>query len=113
MGTCMSSEINKTNKTIKPTKTEEPHKNTYKKKSIPKSLKKMVWDKWIGPNIGRTKCLCCKHEEIRQIEFHCGHIIAETNGGETNIENLRPICAQCNLSMGSMNMNDFKKTYFK
>ena len=109
MGLCMSSESIKPTKS---TKTEEPHKN-YKKKSIPKSLKKMVWDKWIGPNIGRTKCICCKHEEIRQIEFHCGHIIAETNGGETTVENLRPICAQCNLSMGSMNMNEFKKTYFK
>jgi len=101
----MSSEINKTNKSIKPIKTEDSHKNKYKKKSIPKSLKKKVWDKWIGPNIGRTKCLCCKHEEIRQIEFHCGHIIAEVNGGETNVENLRPICAQCNLSMGSMSMD--------
>jgi 5-methylcytosine-specific restriction endonuclease McrA len=108
----MSIETNKINKSIKPTKTEE-HKNTYKKKAIPKSLKKKVWDKWIGPNIGRTKCLCCKHEEIRQIEFHCGHIIAEVNGGETNVENLRPICAQCNLSMGSMSMDEFRKTYFK
>ena len=112
MGSCMSTETNKTNKSIKPTKKEE-HKNTYKKKSIPKSLKKKVWDKWIGPNIGRTKCLCCKHEEVRQIEFHCGHIIAEVNGGETNVENLRPICAQCNLSMGSMSMDEFRKTYFK
>jgi 5-methylcytosine-specific restriction endonuclease McrA len=110
----MSSEINKTNKSIKPIKTERQisHKITYKKKSIPKSLKKQVWDKWIGPNIGRTKCLCCKHEEIRQIEFHCGHIIAEVNGGKTNVDNLRPICAQCNLSMGSMSMDEFRKTYF-
>jgi 5-methylcytosine-specific restriction endonuclease McrA len=55
--------------------------------------------------------MCCKHEDIRQIEFHCGHIIAEANGGQTNIDNLRPICAQCNLSMGKMNMNVFMKKY--
>ena len=62
---------------------------------------------------GVTKCVCCNYQEIRQIEFHCGHIIAEVNGGETTVENLKPICAQCNLSMGSMNMNEFIKKYFK
>lgn len=91
----------------------ENKKLKYKKKSIPKSLKKQVWDTWIGSNIGATKCLCCNHEEIRQIEFHCGHIISEVRGGQTNVNNLRPICAQCNLSMGSMNMNEFKKKFFK
>ena len=83
----------------------------YHKKNIPKTLKKMVWDKYIGPDIGKTKCMCCKHQEIRQIEFHCGHIIAEVNGGNTSIDNLRPICAQCNLSMGKMNMDIFMKKY--
>jgi hypothetical protein len=85
---------------------------TYRKKSIPKSLKKQTWDKWIGASIGATKCLCCEHEEIRQIEFHCGHIIAEADGGSTTVDNLLPICAQCNLSMGKMNLYEFKKEYF-
>jgi 5-methylcytosine-specific restriction endonuclease McrA len=83
----------------------------YRKKSIPKSLKKMVWDKYIGADIGKSKCMCCKYQDVRQIEFHCGHVIAEANGGETNINNLRPICAQCNLSMGKMNMDVFMKKY--
>jgi len=85
----------------------------HKKKQIPKALKKLVWDTWVGPNIGCRKCLCCNHEEIRQIEFHCGHIKSESTGGETTVENLRPICAQCNLSMGSMDMFEFKNKYFK
>lgn len=85
----------------------------YKKKNIPKAVKRAVWDKWVGKEIGTTKCLCCNHQEIRQIEFHCGHILAEKNGGKTNIENLRPICAQCNLSMGTMDMREFQNTYFK
>ena len=72
----------------------------------------MVWDTYIGSSIGESNCFCCEHQKIRQIEFHCGHVIAEKNGGETNIDNLRPICAQCNLSMGTMNMNDYKKKYF-
>jgi 5-methylcytosine-specific restriction endonuclease McrA len=114
MGSCISKKSVVPNTHVISTRSIKViRKNAYKKKSIPKSLKKKVWDKWIGPNIGRTKCICCKHEEIRQIEFHCGHIIAEVNGGETNVDNLRPICAQCNLSMGSMSMDEFKKKYFK
>jgi 5-methylcytosine-specific restriction endonuclease McrA len=87
------------------------NKIKYNKKNIPKALKRMVWDKYIGENVGKAKCLCCKHQDIRQIEFHCGHVIAEVNKGKTNIANLRPICAQCNLSMGSINMDLFIKKY--
>jgi 5-methylcytosine-specific restriction endonuclease McrA len=79
-----------------------------RKKSIPKSLKKLVWDTWVGETVGVTKCLCCGHQDIRQIEFHCGHVVAESKGGPTTVQNLRPICAQCNLSMGSMNMKEFQ-----
>ena len=82
-----------------------------KKKTIPKSLKIAVWNKYIGEDIGKTKCLCCNHQEIRQIDFHCGHVIAERNGGTMAIDNLRPICSQCNLSMGVQNMDEFKKCF--
>jgi len=119
MGNCISSKnkpqpkkkkkvLNKVMNKSNPYNTAFLPKN---KKNIPKSLKKMVWDKYVGADIGKSKCMCCKYEEIRQIEFHCGHIIAEANGGETNINNLRPICAQCNLSMGKMNMDIFMKKY--
>jgi hypothetical protein len=43
------------------------------------------------------------------IDFHCGHVTAEANGGVTSIENLRPICKACNLSMRTENMEEFKK----
>ena len=85
----------------------------YKKKSIPKSLKKLCWDTYIGPELGQANCLSCNHQTIRQIEFHCGHVISEKNGGETKIDNLRPICSQCNLSMGTMDMYEFRKKYFR
>ena len=82
-----------------------------KKKNIPKAMKRVVWDTYIGAEVGLTKCLCCQHADIRQIEFHCGHVVAETNGGSTTVDNLRPICAQCNLSMGKTNMNEFMKMF--
>ena len=106
MGSCYSA-----NKITDSKKVRFFKKRVYNKKNIPKALKKIVWDKYVGANIGQTKCLCCKHEDIRQIEFHCGHIIAEVNKGKTELSNLRPICAQCNLSMGKMNMNEFMQKY--
>jgi hypothetical protein len=81
----------------------------YKKKAIPKALKRSVWDKHIGEEIGKAKCLCCNLTEITQMSFHCGHIVAEVNGGETNIDNLLPVCELCNKSMGTTNLIEFRK----
>ena len=104
MGGCTSSPVE--------TSVETPAAIKPRKKTIPKSLKRAVWDEWIGEEIGITKCLCCNHQDIRQIEFHCGHVIAETRGGTLSVQNLRPICAQCNLSMGTMSIKEFKHKYF-
>lgn len=79
-----------------------------KKKSIPKVLKDLVWITWIGDTIAVSKCLCCETNEIRMNNFHCGHVLAEAEGGTLCVDNLKPICAPCNLSMGSMHMDDFK-----
>jgi hypothetical protein len=86
-------------------------KPKYKKQTISLALKKLVWDKHICLDIGRTKCVCCKTSEIIQISFHAGHIIAESKGGKTNVSNLKPICQNCNCSMGSINMDDFEKSF--
>ena len=80
-----------------------------KKKSVPKVVKDLSWNKWVGEDIARTKCMCCGVNEIRMNSFHCGHILAVANGGKTSVDNLRPICSACNLSMGTENMDDFKK----
>jgi hypothetical protein len=68
-----------------------------------------VWNKHIGENIGKSKCLCCEEEEITQLKFDCGHIIAESKGGKMSINNLLPICKTCNSSMGNMNLYDYQK----
>lgn len=83
-------------------------KNT--KKSIPSTVKRLVWNKWIGEKIGKSKCLCCKVTYITQLSFHAGHIISEFNGGKINISNLKPICQNCNSSMGTKNMTQFMKS---
>jgi hypothetical protein len=86
--------------------------NPNKKKKIPWNLRMMVWNKYMGVNAARGKCGCCKTAMISTFKFHCGHVVAECKGGPTNIDNLRPICDSCNLSMGDLDMNEFQKTYF-
>jgi hypothetical protein len=80
-----------------------------KKKTIPKVVRDLAWNKWIGDDVAKHKCMCCEVNEIRMNNFHCGHVIAEANGGLTSVENLRPICKACNLSMGTENLDEFKK----
>jgi 5-methylcytosine-specific restriction endonuclease McrA len=91
--------------------TEKPKKEKSKKKIIPLALKRNVWNKHIGEEIGKTLCLCCKLTDISQMNFSCGHIISENNGGEINLNNLKPICVSCNSSMGTKNMDEFIQNY--
>jgi hypothetical protein len=88
---------------IKAKKTKKP------KRKIPPSMRGLVWDKHIGLDKGKSKCLCCKETEITQMNFECGHIIAEACGGETKIGNLLPICNQCNKSMRTENLHVYQE----
>ena len=80
---------------------EENKKEKYKKKSIPLAIRQQVWLKYVGENF-EYKCIIiwCQNK-ISPFKFHVGHIIPESKGGSMNIENLRPICANCNLSMSN------------
>jgi hypothetical protein len=89
----------KSNSSLKPKKEKRP--------TIPKKIRQLVWNTHIGESIGMAKCLCCNEKDISQMEFHCGHIISYHNGGADSVDNMRPICASCNLSMGADNMDTF------
>ena len=78
------------------------------RKAIPATVKRLVWNKYIGESIGKAKCTCCGLTDITQMSFHCGHVIADTQGGKVEIDNLRPICQNCNSSMRAINMDTFK-----
>lgn len=102
-------------KDVKQTKTNNDNKpddkdKKRKKKPISATIKRLVWNTHIGEEVGKAKCMCCKATDITQMSFNCGHIIAEANGGETIVSNLKPICQNCNSSMGTKNMGDFMKS---
>jgi hypothetical protein len=92
-------------------KSDKPILRIKIKTKIPKRLKTAVWDNYFGSNVASGMCPCCKRTSIRQVEFHCGHKISEANGGPTCLTNLIPLCAQCNLSMGRKNYDDFAKSF--
>jgi hypothetical protein len=82
-----------------------------KKAAIPKKVKTDVWNTYIGADINKHRCLCCKKTLISNTEFDVGHVVSESSGGTLEIGNLRPICAACNHSMGTRNMVDFVKMF--
>lgn len=86
---------------------EEKKEAKKKKQSIPKNVRIIVWNHYIGEDIIKHKCLCCKKVTISNTNFEVGHVLSEKNGGTHEINNLRPICFACNHSMGAENMIDF------
>lgn len=78
------------------------------KKKIPQSQRVAVWLKHCG-EVYNHKChvrFCEK--TINAHDFHVGHIVAEANGGENCLSNYLPICATCNLSMGTKSIYEYE-----
>jgi len=94
-------------------KAKEREKEDIKKKkqSIPKNVRIIIWNHYIGEDIIKHRCLCCKKVVICNTNFDVGHVISEKNGGTHEINNLRPICFACNHSMGTENMIEFVVKY--
>lgn len=79
---------------------------------ISKTIRELLWKKYFGDS-SEGICPICKTTIFRDRrsrnhksnEYHAGHIISVKNGGENSIENLLPICPQCNQKMKSQNMD--------
>jgi 5-methylcytosine-specific restriction endonuclease McrA len=75
--------------------------DTPKKATIPKALREQVWLGYMGRVFeGKCRIRWCQNT-ISVFDFQCGHNVAESKGGATNLENLVPICSRCNVSMGN------------
>ena len=81
-------------------------------KKIPANIRQTVWNTYIGENIGKIKCPMCQQNDIQPFQFHCGHVIARSKGGQVDASNLRPICSLCNNSMYNHNMIEFAQAYY-
>jgi 5-methylcytosine-specific restriction endonuclease McrA len=82
-------------------RTSSSESRSKKKQAIPSLMRTQVWDRWIGIEKGQVKCPYCQINSITPFFFECGHVVAEAKGGEVSVENLRPICRECNGKMGT------------
>lgn len=84
-----------------------------KREKINQGLRRQVWDSWNSYEIvsSRAKncgeCYVCGCD-LEFKNFECGHVVAHFFGGESILENLKPICASCNKSMGTQNLEAYK-----
>ena len=86
---------------MKKKKVKKVNKLKKVKTKIPRALREQVWLQNIGKQYER-KCLIPWCENIINVfDFHVGHNIPESKGGGLNINNLKPICNRCNLSMSN------------
>ena len=77
---------------------------SYRRRSDP--LNQQVWMTYIGKS-AEVPCPIGCHNRINVFNFEKGHVVASYNNGPRTVENLRPICAPCNKSMGTENMLDY------
>ena len=78
---------------------------------VPQSIRKQSWHQNIGESVGLAKCICCNINDISQLKFEAGHIQPKSKGGSNTVDNLIPICGECNRSMSDTHMEDYIKTY--
>lgn len=72
-----------------------------RKQAIPTALKSAIWLAYNGKCF-EAKCnVTWCQTFINVFNFEAGHDVPESKGGPTTLENLRPICALCNRSMGN------------
>jgi hypothetical protein len=71
---------------------------------ISKNLREKVW----GSKMMEGSCYCCQLP-IKFNNFECGHIIPVSKGGQTILDNLKPICRSGKMDMSNTHMEEYKK----
>ena len=72
-----------------------------KKETIPKRIRELVWTTH-NTEVFSNKCYVSWCDNIINVfNFQVGHDIPESKGGTLDIDNLKPICGNCNLSMSN------------
>tara|TARA_B100000963_G_C22559650_1_gene640725 strand:- start:187 stop:1230 length:1044 start_codon:yes stop_codon:yes gene_type:complete len=90
---------------------EEPyHQRKKEKNRIEPRKREALWRR----EYGNQQCHECPISFCNEIMihgkkngWHAGHIISERHKGTTELNNLKPICAGCNQSMGSKDWKDY------
>lgn len=76
-------------------------KGNKKKANIPKAIREQVWIQNFGKEFVHSCYISWCKNNISVFDFHVGHDTPESAGGSLSVDNLKPICARCNLSMSN------------
>lgn len=87
------------------------HDDATRRKTIPVETRKKVWSNEFGnKKTGMCPVAYCEHEiNNKKFGFQCGHKISVANKGSNSIDNLKPICSDCNSKMSSTNWHDYEE----
>jgi len=69
-------------------------------KMVPKAMQQQVWLKTFGKCFDHDCHVSWCKNVINVWDFQTGHNIPQSEGGETIVDNLKPICGPCNSGMG-------------
>jgi hypothetical protein len=68
--------------------------------AVTKKIREALWKQ------SNKHCFACD-SKLKQQEWEAGHIRSVKHGGQTCLDNLRPLCHKCNGEMGAMNMLEY------
>ena len=91
---------------------QQRYKHKKPRSTIPKSIREMVWYDFVKRPEPIVFCPCCQTRILTPFNFEAGHIQSRKNGGNDLSINLLPICRLCNMSMSSMNWQDYIEQYY-
>ena len=103
-------DVDDVNNVEKTTAVKATSRKATSRKTIPKKIRIQLWEQYYGKQYSAL-CLICK-DTLFFNNFEVGHIIASACGGSDKIDNLKPICSQCNKAMGIENMNTYIEKYY-
>jgi len=86
-------------------------KNTTRRKTIHKLIKYQVWFKDCGEVFEGSCQICSKKLKFHESSWNTSHKISHSQGGPDTLHNLTILCNDCNLSIGSMSVDEYRTRY--
>lgn len=81
-----------------------------KKEAFPDWFKSRIWRNYNA--LEKVSCPICSDSLISPDSFSAGHILPESKGGMMCLENIMPICSECNSQMGARHLYWFAWHYY-
>ena len=89
-------------------------KKNRRKQRIPIALRQACWVRQFGETYQHKCFVDWCHRNISCFDFEVGHNVPESKGGTLDLDNLRPICRQCNIGMGNKyTIDEWRKLQIK